>query len=187
MGNAGRSKRAEDSAESKGQQQRGREPNSLSNSFHFILIVGPSHSQNLAVREFCFVSRGKCGGFLVKFLAATFLEIEGRKSAKSFSKLKISLRFCLCPWEISPELRSRGSWTMIIVQLVGASFACPDRCRDREVWSGRGDRPSKPQREQWSGGGGWSASVGFISTSETWTGKSGQGSETFWYGLLQVP
>ena len=36
-------------------------------------------------------------------------------------------------------------------------------------------------------GGGWSASVGFISTSETWTGKSGQVSETFWHGLLQVP
>ena len=30
------------------------------------------HSQNLAVKEFCFVPRGKCGGFFVKFLAATF-------------------------------------------------------------------------------------------------------------------
>ena len=35
--------------------------------------------------------------------------------------------------------------------------------------------------------GGWSASVGFIWSSETWTGKTGQISEIFWYGLLLRP
>ena len=38
--------------------------------------------------------------------------------------------------------------------LIGASFACPDWRSDREAWSGRGDRPSKPLQERWSGGGG---------------------------------
>ena len=33
---------------------------------------GATPSQNLAVKEFCFVPREKCGGFFVKFLAATF-------------------------------------------------------------------------------------------------------------------
>ena len=33
----------------------------------------------------------------------------------------------------------------------------------------------------------WSASVGFISTSETWTDKTGQGLKTFWCSLPQDP
>ena len=41
--------------------------------------VGAPPSQNLAVKEFCFVPRGKCGGFFVKFLAATF---PGNQRAK---------------------------------------------------------------------------------------------------------
>ena len=42
--------------------------------------------------------------------------------------------------------------------LIGALFACPDRRGDRDVWSGRGDRPSRPQRERWSGG--WLICIG---------------------------
>ena len=42
--------------------------------------------KDLVVKEFCFMARGICRRFFVKFLAATFLEIEGRKSAKFFAK-----------------------------------------------------------------------------------------------------
>ena len=35
------------------------------------------YSQNLAVKECCFVPRGVCGGFFMKFLVATFMEIKG--------------------------------------------------------------------------------------------------------------
>ena len=47
-------------------------PSRRANSGNSSLIIGATPSQNLAVKEFCFVPREKCGGFFVKFLAATF-------------------------------------------------------------------------------------------------------------------
>ena len=52
---------------------------------HYTLIVGtPPLSQNLAVKDFCFVSRGICGGFFVKFLAANFPGNSSTKIDKMF-------------------------------------------------------------------------------------------------------
>ena len=52
-------------------------------------------------------------------------------------------------------------WGVLSCPLIGASFACPDRRGDQDVWSGRGDRPSKPQRERWSEGGDLHRSASF--------------------------
>ena len=74
----------------------------------------------------------------------------------------------------SPSLRVRG-----VVCLPGSA-----RRSGRVIGEGRSALQTAARTMI---GGVWSASVGFISTSETWTGKSGQVSETFWHGLLQVP
>ena len=48
---------------------------------------------------------------------------------------------------------NKQSFLELSYPLIGASFACPDRRGDRDVWSGRGNWPSKPQWERWSEGG----------------------------------
>ena len=61
-------------------------------------------SQNLAVKEICFVPRGTCGGFFVKFLAATF---PGNSRAKICKSFRPNFRCMFRPRQrnISPEFR----------------------------------------------------------------------------------
>ena len=51
----------------------------------FTSVLGLPSSKSLAVKEICFVAREIYGGSFVKFLAATSLEIDGRKKVKAFS------------------------------------------------------------------------------------------------------